>query len=125
MNDDTKSKGPSGPTKTEDFPVTLGMLYGVRDDLRSHISGVEHSLKAEMGSLKQEVRSDFHLLRAEIKSMDSRIHQMHILAEEQNQRNKLVMDQMISLFNRQDRCETRLDAVEKTFSDLKSAVKAP
>lgn len=65
-----------------------------------------------------EMDSRLSQMNSQMEKMMSQMHQMHSLAEEQNARNKVVMDGLISLFHRQDRCEERIDRVEQTLSGL-------
>jgi hypothetical protein len=116
------AKRKSLPVRSNDIPATLGMLHLVRDELKSDISSLE--FKMSRGFLKvdsrfAEVTSEMSGLKADIAEMKSNMLQMRILAEEQRAENRIVMDGLTSLFSRQDRCEIRIDSVEKLVRNLK------
>lgn len=71
-------------------------------------------------AMASRIDSRFSDMDSRLEKMLSRMYQMHSLAEEQNARNKVVMDGLNFLFDRQDRCETRINEVEKTVSELGS-----
>ena len=79
------------PTRAAEVPTTQGMLYGVRDELKSDIR-----------SLEFKVDSRFEKMTAEI-------HRIGLLVEEQNAKNNIVLDGLTSLFARQERIETKID----------------
>jgi hypothetical protein len=61
----------------------------------------------------------FSEMKADMSEMKANMLQMRILAEEQRAENRIVMDGLTSLFTRQDRCEGRIDSVEKLVRNLK------
>lgn len=77
--------------RTEDLPATQGMLQLVRNELKSDIS----ELRAEMKSGFSQFDSQFDGLRSEF----SRVA---FLVEEQNSRNKVVLEGLTALWQRQD-----------------------
>ena len=101
------------PTRSKDVPATLGMLHLVRDELKSEMAAGFLELKSEMTSGFLELKSGFLGLKSEMAKMSSSMHQMKLLVEEQRAENRIVMDGLTSLFDRQDRVEKRLDAIEK------------
>lgn len=131
------------PERSRDLLVTQGMLYAVRDELRSEIKSSTLSLKSEFTGLKSEftgLKSDFMGLKSEftglkaefgdlkstvekmaatVAQMDVKFYQMRALMEEQRAENMAVMDGFRVLFVRQDRVEKRVDEVEKTLGDFK------
>lgn len=77
-------------------------------DVRSEV----HAVKAEI----QELRSELHALKAEIHEvkaavaqLEKTVHRMALLVEEQNNRNKIVLDGLAQLFERQERIEKKID----------------
>jgi hypothetical protein len=96
------SAGPAGLAKAgsvssvpalDDVPATRGMLNATRIELLERIDGIESSLKAD-------------------------IARVIYLVEEQNSRNKVVLDGLASMFSRQEQGERRIDAVEETVRSL-------
>ncbi|MGE3387812.1 MAG: hypothetical protein AB7K41_13875 [Bdellovibrionales bacterium] len=76
----------------------MGSLREEMASLRLEMSGFKESMREEMKAFRQEVKSD-------IAAMMAKIHQTHLLIEEQNNRNKIVLDGLTSLFARQERLE--------------------
>ena len=140
----TKAKIPlfQGPRKSTDIPVTQTMLFHVRDELKTDISGVEVRLGAKISGLDNritgldnritgleakmnslETRLDGRITGFENKmdskiaglenKMDSYFHRLAMLIEEQNARNIYVLDGLTILFDRQER-------IENEFKELKS-----
>jgi len=90
-NSKTKKKYPE---RAKDVLVTQAMLFEVRDDL-----------KAEVRSQFHQVDARFSEMESRFDKIDSQIHQIKLLVEEQNARNRIVLDGLTSLFTRQDRLE--------------------
>ena len=87
----------SYPERTKDVPANLGTLYIVRDELKSDVSSLQYQMNAR-----------FSEVDSRLSEMLAKMHQMHLLAEEQNSRNKIVLDGLTSLFSRQERIEKKL-----------------
>ncbi len=98
-----RSKVPTPPTSyprsAQDAFVTQKMLYSVRDELMAHTDGKFHEVKAEI-----------HEVKADLAKLDKSVHRVALLVEEQNNRNKIVLDGLTQLFARQDRVEKKLGA---------------
>jgi hypothetical protein len=99
------------PMKSSEVPVTVKMLYSVRDEMNSKFLSLEHKLNshdkrfdaidAKFSSLDERVKSSEQRLMAEI-------HKMVLIGEEQRNQNRMVMDLLTNLFERQDRVEKLL-----------------
>jgi len=86
----TKSSPVQIPSaKSEDQPATRRMLALVRDELKSDIRGLE-----------QKLESNFHKL-------ESGNARMQLLLEEQNANNRIVLEGLQTLWQRQERIEER------------------
>ncbi len=109
FNRTKKTKTPSKTPilKTGDLPATQSMLTILRKQIKSEINSSEKRLESKIN----QVESKIELVLSEI-------HRMAILMEEQNSRNKFVLDGYASLYERQDRLELRFDAHEKNIEDL-------
>ncbi len=81
------------PYRPSQVPVTQGMLYGVRDELKAEVRSVEAK-------------------------MSSQIHRLAVLMEEQNSKNNVVLDGLGNLFHRQ-RIEDEMIAHNKLLAALK------
>ena len=105
INAKTKSKLPI--LKTSDLPVTQLMLTAVHKQIKASISSLEKKQDARFSQMD----SKFDLVLSEI-------HRMTVLMEEQNSRNKFVLDGYDSIYQRQDSLEARFDTHEKNIEDL-------
>lgn len=92
----------SVPIHSTDVLVTQKMLYAVRDELKSDVNSTKKELRGEMATLRSELKTEMGVLREDLKG---EIHRLALLVEEQNARNKIVMDGLTELFYRQDRVE--------------------
>lgn len=125
------------PTAAE-VPVTRAMLGEVRtelleridqakDELRAEIHGVRaelHHLKAEVHELRaeiHEVKAELHEVKAGLHGVQAEVARIGLLIEEQNARNKVVLDALMAIIDRQSRIEQRMDKVEETVRGLAAA----
>lgn len=100
-----KSKEPI--LKTSDLPVSQLMLTAQSKQIKSTINSLEKKIDARFNQMD----SKFELVLSEI-------HRMAVLMEEQNSRNKFVLDGYASLYERQERLELRFDSHEKNIENL-------
>ena len=100
--------------KTGDLPATQSMLTTLRKQIKSEINSSEKRLESKIN----QVESKINQVESKIELVLSEMHRMAILMEEQNSRNKFVLDGYASLYERQDRLELRFDAHEKNIEDL-------
>jgi chromosome segregation ATPase len=122
------------PRTAGDAFVNQKMLYKVRDELiaytdikfhevKSEIHAVKaelhevraeiHELRAEIHAVKaelQEIKSDIHELKSQFSQLEKTMHKVALLVEEQNNRNKIVLDGLAQLFERQERIEKKVDS---------------
>ncbi|MGE0763588.1 MAG: hypothetical protein AB7N80_09955 [Bdellovibrionales bacterium] len=82
------------PLKAKDVPATAGMLYATRDELKADIRRLEFNFD----KLENKFDAKFEIL-------NGRIHQLALLVEEQNARNRVVQDGLDHIFQRQGRIE--------------------
>ena len=99
----------------------------VRTELRAEIGTARTELRAEIGTARTElgaeigsVKSELQAVKAAIHDVKSEVHRLAILIEEQNARNKIVLEGLTGLFQRQDRIEKRTDEMEMTLANLRS-----
>ena len=64
-------------------------------------------VKNDVRSLRQEMKAGFHKVSSQIKDLTSAIYRSLALHEEQNPRNKYVLDGYQVLHDRQDRFEEK------------------
>jgi chromosome segregation ATPase len=142
---------PSAPTADE-VPVTRGMLTGVRTELfqridqgreearaeNQRLDGKIDAVRAEIHELRAELKGDIHRLDATIHEVKAEIHEVkaeihevkagmariEVLVEEQNARNRSVLDGITALLSRQNQVEQRVVQVEDTVRKLAAAPSA-
>lgn len=124
------SRSASVPTADE-LPVTRAMLGELRTELLERIAQVHDALEARFHEVKaeiHEVKADIHSVKADIHDVKADIHElkagmarMLLLIEEQNARNRVVLDGLVAVMARQERAERRMDGVEETVRSLASA----
>jgi hypothetical protein len=100
------AKVASYPRTSKDAYVTQKMLYHVRDELMAHTEKKFHEVKSEFHGVKSEI----HSLKASLSKLEKLVHNSALLAEEQNNRNKIVLDGLSHLFERQERIESKIDS---------------
>ena len=96
----------SYPRIASDAFVTQKRLYSVRDELTSHADKKFHEVKSEFHGVKSEI----HELKAEVATLNKFVHRMGLLVEEQNNRNKIVLDGLTQLFEKQERLEKKVES---------------
>jgi len=82
--------------RSEDQPATRKMLSLVRDEL---------SQKMESGF--NSIRSEIHAQRADFQRLEAGNSRMQLLFEEQNANNRIVLEGLQALWQRQDRTDQR------------------
>ena len=102
------------PLTSDEVPVTRGMLAGVRTELLQRIDAARAELKSEI----HEVKAEIHQVKAEIHEVKAGIARIEVLVEEQNARNRIVLDGITALLSRQDQVEQRVVQVEDTVRKL-------
>jgi predicted nuclease with TOPRIM domain len=87
-------------TKASEQVATRKMLYLVRDELRSELRSGIQSLESKMEQRFGE--------------MDARFVRMELRLEEQNSNNRIVLEGLQALWQRQERVDSRLAKLERT-----------
>ncbi len=110
----TPSKKLRPPRKSPDIPVTSQMLEEARFELKREIESFRHEVKGEFKSVKADVakvQAHVEKVQADVSKVLAAVHRVGLLVEEQNARNKYVLDGYTSLSD-------RLDKVEKQNKDI-------
>lgn len=102
----------------KDVPATVGLVMEVRDELkaeiRSEIYGVKkeiHEVKAEIHEVKSEVhgvKAEVHGLKSQMQEVLKSVHHTQVLMEEQRSENRIVLDGLKNMMDRQDRIESEI-----------------
>ena len=113
------------------FSSLMGEIHGLKSEnheiksgfhgLKSDIHGIKseiHGIKSDIHGLKSEIhglKSDIHDVKSEIRGFEGRFQsleagnsRMQLLLEEQNANNRIVLEGLQALWQRQDRIEQSL-----------------
>lgn len=103
------------PLRSKDIPVSQEMLENTKGEIKSEIT----SLRLEMNSRFLEVDARFKQVDARFDKMDSKlekimsaVYRTNALVEEQNARNKVVLDGYDQIYRRQEEFDQRLKVLE-------------
>jgi septal ring factor EnvC (AmiA/AmiB activator) len=109
----------------DEVPVTRGALAGVRTELLQRIDQAREEARADnqkldgkIEAVRAELRAGFHEVRAELHEVKAAVARIEVLVEEQNARNRIVLDGIAALLSRQDQVEQRVAHVEDTVRRL-------
>ncbi len=94
-------------SSSRELPATQGMLQLVRSELKADIRGLSSEMKAgfnQMDSKFEQVRSD--------------VARIGVLVEEQNSNNRIVLEGLTGLWQRQERIEIRAGEVEELVRSI-------
>lgn len=75
-------------------------------DLRSLIDSQGKDLRSSIDSQGKDLRSLIDAQRRDISSLKAMVHRCNLLAEEQNANNRIVLEGLQALWERQERSET-------------------
>jgi hypothetical protein len=86
--------------------------------LRSTVNAGRTELKSEISELRTEMQVSFHELKSAYHGMQASLARMETLMEEQNARNKIVLEGLASSLSRHEQAEARITALEDGFRKL-------
>lgn len=111
-----------------DVPATREMLGAVRDELLERIDQSREEARSDFSRLDGKIDAVKAELKAEIGGVKADIHdlkagqaRMLFLIEEQNARNKIVLDAIAAMMSWRTEVDQRLDDVERTVRSLVTA----
>ncbi len=90
------------PRKSDDVPATKLQLELVRQEIKSDIT-----------SLSLRFNSKFANMDSKFEKMTSVLYEMKALLEEQNSRNRIVLDGYAHLFDKSVTSDSRIENLEK------------
>lgn len=139
-NEHPKRKSTRLPTRKKDLPATVGLVWEVRDELKSEIRSLEHRMDARFKHVDarfdkidarfnevdarfskidarfNEVDARFNEVDARFSQLDSKIdqvlvvvHGMQAMMEQQYGENRIMLEKLSLINDRQDRLEKRQD----------------
>ncbi len=102
------------PLQDKDLPATQGMLQLVRRELKAEMKAGFRQVDARFA----QIDSRFAQMDSKLELISSDIARIGVLVEEQNSKNRILLEALTGLWQRQDRVETRVDEVEKTVRPI-------
>ncbi len=101
-------KSKKTPVRSKDIPVTQAMLYKVRNDLKHDNFSIRHEMNARFKEVDarfnqvdarfNQVDARFEKLESKMEEVLSAVHRVGLLVEEQDARNKYVLDGYAQLY---------------------------
>ena len=94
--------------KAADLPATRGMLKGVRDEFLAKMSQLEKTMCGnfkEVDGKFKKVDARFDKIDARFDGLEAMVARMGVLAEEQRADNRIVLEGLQVLWERQDRLD--------------------
>lgn len=96
------------PLRSKDIPVYQEILENTKSEIKSEIT----SLRLEMNSRFLEVDARFDKMDSKLEKIISAVYRTNALVEEQNARNKVVLDGYDQIYRRQEEFDQRLKVLE-------------
>ncbi len=93
--------------RAEDQFVTRKMLWLVRDELKSDIRALDRKI-GSIDSRGDSLESTIKQINVKLEEISVDNHRMHILLEEQNSNNRIVLEGLQALWQRQERIERHI-----------------
>lgn len=116
-------------TKVEDVPVTHLELNAIKRQLSSIKISIDkrfdsvdlkfESIDKRFESLEAKMDSRFMFVNARFDQLQADIHKILVTVEEQNARNKVVMDSQAFTHFKLENLDERVAKVEKTLNEIK------
>ena len=88
-------------------PASVGLVKEVRDELKAELRAVEHGLNSKI-----------EIVNTKIEQVLISVHRSQVLMEEQRGENRIVLDGIKNLFERQVRIDTEVSEIKTTVSTL-------
>lgn len=85
-------------------PASVGLVKEVRNELRAEIRAVEHRLIAKLDTFQSKLET----LHSAAQETLASVHRSQVLMEEQRSENRIVLDGIKMLAERQDRLEKEI-----------------
>jgi hypothetical protein len=102
----------------------VGLCKEIRAELRADIKSVDHkvmSVDHKVMSVDHKIESLNHKMDSKFEEVFAVAHRTQTLMEEQRSENRIVLDGIKALSERQDRVEERLDGFQRTLHVLVKA----
>lgn len=102
-------KSENKPVRSKDIPATQGMLYRVRDELKHETVSLRHDMNSGFKHIDarfervearfEKIDAQFERVEAKLETVISSVHRVGLIVEEQNARNKYVLDGYAQLWD--------------------------
>lgn len=89
---------------------------------RAEVRLIRTELKADIRSLKSEMEARFDQSDAKLEKVLAEVARTGVLVEEQNSNNRIVLEALTGLWQRQDRVEARTEEMERFLRTLSRPV---
>jgi cytochrome b len=100
----------------KDVPASVGLVKEIRSELRAEIRGLGEKLEKKIEGVKTEVhglKSEIHGIKAEVQEVLKSVHHTQVIIEEQRSENRIVLDGLKNMIDRQDRIEQEMSAMRQ------------
>ena len=111
-----KDKKSKEPLTHSNIPATVGLVHEVRKELKAEIRGVGR----KVDSLESKIDSVEKRLEAKMDKVMSIAHGTMVIVEEQRAENRIVLDGLKTMIDRQDRTDVDLNSLRDTVHGLKT-----
>jgi hypothetical protein len=109
-------------TKVDDVPVTHLELNAIKRQISSVRLSMDKQFKSvdeRFESLEAKMDSRFTFMNARFDQLQADIHKVLVTVEEQNARNKVVMDSQGFIQYKLEDLDTRVNKIEKSLTQIK------
>jgi hypothetical protein len=101
-----KSKIPLAKLKDithDSMPASVKLVKEVRDELKADLGALEHRINSKFSAVDSKVE----LIQSELKEVKSSARATQVLMEEQRSENRIVLDGIKTIIEKQERLERR------------------
>ncbi len=88
-----------------DLPATVGLVKEVRSELRAEF----RKLDSKIDSVNKNLSSKISQVLVAVHASQADVHRMQVIVEEQRGENRIVLDGLKNLWDRQDKIESNLE----------------
>lgn len=97
------------PNKMDDIPVTKRLLDLTKQELKGEMSTLQLDTKA----LRLEMKAGFAKVDTKFEALQTQLTRMLVMMEEQNDRNRVVMDGYTIVYEKLQEHDCRFDSIER------------
>ena len=112
--------------RRDELPASVGLVKAVRSEILAETRSVEKRLESKIGALDSKIGlldskiglldSKIGAVTASVEQVLSNVHGIRALVEEQRSENRIVLDGLKSVIDRQDRAEVEAKEFRVTFT---------